>query len=246
MTNSLPVRLDDLIGHITTNHPDGDALAQLSDACRIAMVLDEQADHLIGHFVDRARRSGASWSAIGQHMGVSKQAAQKRFVTGPGDFSLGDADDGKLSRFTGRTKIVLEKGHLTARNLKHSPVEPIHLLHGLAEEPSTLAAKVLESMGVTIEQLHDRVSEALDAPGQGAYATGDIPLSPDSVETLKLTVREALGMGHNYVGTEHLLLGLLAAEGTPAEILGGLGVGHDAAKERVLAALDALMNTKST
>src|SRR6476659_4763319 len=72
------VRLDDLIDAIKKVHTD--ALDQLSDAVIAADHLGEVADHLIGHFVDQARRSGASWSDIGASMGVSKQAAQKRFV----------------------------------------------------------------------------------------------------------------------------------------------------------------------
>src|ERR1700754_74886 len=75
---SYPVRLDDLIDAIKNVHTD--ALEQLSDAVLLAETLDEVADHLIGHFVDQARRSGASWTEIGKSMGVSKQAAQKRFV----------------------------------------------------------------------------------------------------------------------------------------------------------------------
>ena len=73
-----PVRLDDLIDAIKKVHTD--VLEQLSDAVLAADHLGELADHLIGHFVDQARRSGASWTDIGKSMGVSKQAAQKRFV----------------------------------------------------------------------------------------------------------------------------------------------------------------------
>jgi hypothetical protein len=70
-----PLRLDDLIGHVRERHPDGDALPHLSDAVQVSSSLGEVADHLIGHFVDQARRSGASWTEIGEYMGVSKQAA---------------------------------------------------------------------------------------------------------------------------------------------------------------------------
>src|SRR3954471_14418495 len=79
MTDS-PVSLDDLITFVETLHPGGAPLDNLSGAVTVSVNLDEQADALIGHFVDRARRSGASWSDIGAAMGVSKQAAQKRFV----------------------------------------------------------------------------------------------------------------------------------------------------------------------
>src|SRR6058998_2237538 len=82
MTSPLPmtgtVRLDDLIAAIKQVHPD--ELDQLTDAVIAADHLGDVADHLIGHFVDQARRSGASWSDIGRSMGVTKQAAQKRFV----------------------------------------------------------------------------------------------------------------------------------------------------------------------
>src|ERR1700675_3668114 len=82
MTNPVamtgPVRLDDLIDAIKEVHAD--ALEQLTDAVLAADHLGDVADHLIGHFVDQARRSGASWSDIGRSMGVTKQAAQKRFV----------------------------------------------------------------------------------------------------------------------------------------------------------------------
>ena len=102
---SNPVRLDDLIEAIEKVHTD--ALDQLSGAVIAADALGEVADHLIGHFVDRARRSGASWTAIGASMGVSKQAVQKRFVAkggdGPADL---DANQG-FSRFTPRARNVV-------------------------------------------------------------------------------------------------------------------------------------------
>ncbi len=75
-----PVSLDGLIAYVKTLSPEGGPLDNLSDAVSVGAGLDEMSDALIGHFVDRARRSGASWSQIGASMGVSKQAAQKRFV----------------------------------------------------------------------------------------------------------------------------------------------------------------------
>ena len=93
-----PVRLDDLIEAIKKAHTD--ALDQLSDAVLAAEYLGDVADHLIGHFVDQARRSGASWTDIGRSMGVTKQAAQKRFVPkGPGDAPDLDPSQG-FGRFT--------------------------------------------------------------------------------------------------------------------------------------------------
>ena len=99
-----PVRLDDMIEAIKRSRSD--VLDQLADAVMIADHLDEVADHLIGHFVDQARRSGASWTEIGRSMGVSKQAGQKRFVgkhTGESDL---DASQG-FQRFTERARNVV-------------------------------------------------------------------------------------------------------------------------------------------
>src|ERR1700760_3246235 len=94
MTSSpVPVRLDDLIAHVIGREPDADPLQHLSAAVAVSTDLGELADHLIGHFVDQARRSGASWTEIGEYMGVSKQAAQKRFVPRPGPDSVDDGLD---------------------------------------------------------------------------------------------------------------------------------------------------------
>ena len=92
------VRLDDLINAITGVHHD--PLEQLTDAVLAAEHLGEVADHLIGHFVDQARRSGASWTDIGKCMGVTKQAAQKKFVPRPEAATLDPAQG--FARFTHR------------------------------------------------------------------------------------------------------------------------------------------------
>jgi hypothetical protein len=100
---SHPVRLDDLINAIKNVHDE--PLVKLEDAVPTAEALGEIADHLIGHFVDQARRSGASWTDIGRCMGVTKQAAQKRFVPRTEANPL-DGGDG-FNRFTPRTRNVV-------------------------------------------------------------------------------------------------------------------------------------------
>src|SRR3954449_8071915 len=98
-----PVRLDDLISAIKNVHDE--PLAQLEDAVLTAEALGEISDHLIGHFVDQARRSGASWTEIGKCMGVTKQAAQKRFVPRTETSPL-NPNDG-FNRFTPRARNVV-------------------------------------------------------------------------------------------------------------------------------------------
>jgi len=137
MTN--PVRLDDLIEAIKKVHSD--ALEQLSDAVIAADHLGEVADHLIGHFVDQARRSGASWTDIGRSMGVTKQAAQKRFVPkGPGELSDLDPSQG-FSRFTERARNAVMAAQNEAHAARNEEIGPEHLVLGLLNEPEALAAR---------------------------------------------------------------------------------------------------------
>ena len=97
---TFPVPLDNLIAYVKGLHPDSGPLENVSDAFAVSTQLDEQADALIGYFVDQARRSGLSWSQIGGAMGVSKQAAQKRFV--PSASKVSDMMPEPASRFTAR------------------------------------------------------------------------------------------------------------------------------------------------
>ncbi|MCZ9337322.1 ATP-dependent Clp protease ATP-binding subunit, partial [Streptomyces sp. TRM76130] len=98
--------------------------------------LGEVADHLIGHFVDQARRSGASWTDIGRRMGVTRQAAQKRFV--PKESTGPDASEG-FSRYTPRAQNVVMAAHHEARNARNTEGVPEHLVLGLLAEPESFA-----------------------------------------------------------------------------------------------------------
>ena len=126
------VRLDDLIDAIKTVHTD--ALDQLSDAVLAAEHLNDVADHLIGHFVDQARRTGASWTDIGKSMGVSKQAAQKRFVPKAESAPL-DPNQG-FARFTPRARAVVVAAQNHAHEAGNSEITPAHLLTALADDPT--------------------------------------------------------------------------------------------------------------
>src|SRR5246127_3682888 len=110
---SYPVRLDELINAIKQVHAD--ALDQLTDAVLAAETLGEVADHLIGHFVDQARRSGASWTEIGKCMGVTKQAAQKRFVPKVPNIATALDPEAGFGRFTPRARNVV----VEAQNKAH-------------------------------------------------------------------------------------------------------------------------------
>src|SRR5438067_13849545 len=120
-----PVRLDDLIESVKNQHPDSGPLEQLSAAVLVAEQVGEVADHLIGNFVDQARHSGASWAEIGASMGVSKHAAQKRFV--PKEFSGGDA----FARLTERARHALVIEEKVARGVGNDHIDTEQLLLGV-------------------------------------------------------------------------------------------------------------------
>jgi Clp amino terminal domain, pathogenicity island component len=228
--SSSPVRLDDLIAAIEQVHSD--ALDQLSDAVLAADHLGEVADHLIGHFVDRARRSGASWSDIGRSMGVTKQAAQKRFVskTEPADL---DPSQG-FSRFTPRARNVVVAAQNEARAAGNATITPAHLVLGLLSEPEGLAARAIAGQGVAAETVR-RTAVATLPPARDDLPEL-IPFDTQAQQALELTFRQALRLGHNYIGTEHILLALLEAEDGTG-VLAGLGVDRDRAEAAILAAL---------
>ncbi|WP_084507362.1 Clp protease N-terminal domain-containing protein [Nocardia violaceofusca] len=212
------IRLDDLIDGIKLARPD-DVLEQLSDAVVVAGHMSEVADHLIGHFVDQARRSGASWTDIGQSMGVSKQAAQKRFVPKPGDPAM-DPNAG-FARFTPRARNVVMASMEEARRAGNPEIQPEHLVLGLLGEPDSLAAHAIVAKGISLDAVRRVATAALPAAVDEVPAL--IPYTATARKTLELTFREALRLGHNYIGTEHLLLALLEQE-DGSGVLSGLGL----------------------
>ncbi|MBT0770504.1 hypothetical protein KIH74_16285 [Kineosporia sp. J2-2] len=231
--SSSTVRLDDLIQAIKKNHEA--PLDQLSGAVVVGDYLGEVADHLIGHFVDQARRSGASWTEIGASMGVSKQAVQKRFVTKADDGPL-DPKEG-FSRFTPKARDVVGTAHTAARAAGNAHVVPVHLLIGLAGPADSLALKVLATQGVTKERLVEAATALL--PERVDEAPGLIPYDGAAKKVLELTMRTALRLGHNYVGTEHILLAYLEWE-DDAGVLHELGVTRERTETEIGTVLEEL------
>lgn len=233
MTTNQPVRasvrLDDLIEAIKKVHTD--ALEQLQDAVIAADHLGEVADHLIGHFVDQARRSGASWTDIGRSMGVTRQAAQKRFV--PKESADPDPSQG-FERFTPRARNTVMAAHNEAIAARNPEGRPAHLVLGLLAEPEALAAKAITAQGVTLDTVRQAATAAL--PPAAEEVPELVPYGSDAKKVLELTFREALRLGHNYVGTEHILLALLEFENGEG-VLSGLGLTKPATEEYVVAAL---------
>ncbi|MFD6249294.1 Clp protease N-terminal domain-containing protein [Streptomyces roseolus] len=223
----ISIRLDELIEAIKKVHPD--TLDQLSGAVIAADYLGEVADHLIGHFVDQARRSGASWTDIGRSMGVTRQAAQKRFVPKDPDAEKMDPNAG-FARFTPRARAVVVAAQNEAIAARNAETVPGHLALGLLAEPEGLAVLWITSQGVTAEQLREAVTPTL--PPAAEEVPSLLPYDAAAKKVLELTFREALRLGHNYVGTEHILLALLEHE-DGAGVLSGLGLEKAAAERQI-------------
>lgn len=224
MTN--PVRLDDLIEAIKKTRSG--VLDQLSSAVLAADHLGDVADHLIGHFVDQARRSGASWTDIGKSMGVTRQAAQKRFVGKKSDSAPNPEGSQGFERYTLRARNVVLAAQNFARASGNDEIAPVHLVLGLLEDDSGLGPKAIAAQGVSLHAVAKAATAAL--PPQASEVPALIPFDPEARKALELTFREALRLGHDHVGTEHVLLALLEAEGKTG-VLTGAGVDKQAALE---------------
>ncbi|MCX4916097.1 MULTISPECIES: Clp protease N-terminal domain-containing protein [unclassified Streptomyces] len=227
------VRLDDLIDAIKKVHSD--ALDQLQDAVIAADHLGDVADHLIGHFVDQARRSGASWTDIGKSMGVTRQAAQKRFVP-KAEVDL-DPSQG-FGRYTERARKVVMAAHEASKAAGNAEGLPEHLVLGLLSEPDAFAARAITAQGVSLDTVREAATAAL--PPAADEIPELVPYGPAAKKVLELTFREALRLGHNYVGTEHILLALLEFENGTG-VLSGVGVDKAAAEAHIVALLDEIV-----
>jgi hypothetical protein len=226
------LRLDDLIDGLRRAHPD-DVLDQLAGAVVLADHLGEVADHLIGHFVDQARRTGASWTDIGRSLGVTKQAAQKRFVPKtdseptPVDMQQG------FARFTMPARNVVLTANKAALTARQAHIRVEHLVIGLVDEPDTVARAALLDQGVDLAAVRAAAEAALP-PGVDDPPVM-VPFDAGSKKVLELAVRESLRLGLPEIGVEHLLLALLENE-AGIGLLSGAGADKAAVQAFVAAA----------
>ncbi|MEM8903954.1 MAG: ATP-dependent Clp protease ATP-binding subunit [Actinomycetota bacterium] len=138
-----------------------------------------------------------------------------------------------FERFTDRARRVVVLAQEEARLLNHNYIGTEHILLGLIHEGEGVAAKALESLGISLEAVRSQVEEII---GQGgASPSGHIPFTPRAKKVLELSLREALQLGHNYIGTEHILLGLIrAGEGVAAQVLVKLGADLSRVRQQVI------------
>ena len=215
--------LQELIDGVRADSPGDEALFQLSQASKTVCDLEQLSDALLGHFVDQCRRNGHSWSEISGALGVSKQAAHKRFTF----------DAPSSERFTERARTALGHSEREAHRLGHGFVGTEHILLALVSVADGLAARVLDEAGISKSMVEENVLSLIKRGS--ASEEGTLPLTPRAKAVLRRAVEEALRLGHNYVGTEHLLLGLVGdEESVAAKVLLELRASYGVIKERTL------------
>jgi hypothetical protein len=138
-----------------------------------------------------------------------------------------------FERFTDRARRVVVLAQEEARHLDHNYIGTEHILLGLIHEREGIAARALTALGISLEAVRGEVTEIV---GKGAeHPSGHIPFTPRAKKVLELSLREALQFGHNYIGTEHILLGLIReGEGVAAQVLVKLGASFDRVRQQVV------------
>ncbi|MEV0280793.1 Clp protease N-terminal domain-containing protein [Streptomyces sp. NPDC050610] len=207
----LDISLADLITRLDEELPDANELTRISEARLRAQTLSDLGDQLIDHYVSKAKRTGASWTEIGDAIGVSKQAAQQRHTPAP------------FEGFTDLNRHSIVLAQEAARTHKHDFIGTEHLLLGLLGEPRSLAYDVLAAKAESAQRVRDAIEEAMPPAGEKALR-GHIAFRPESKEAIEQARRASADLGHDWIGTEHTLLGLIRVEESPAaQILRDLG-----------------------
>src|SRR5205807_1382998 len=150
-----------------------------------------------------------------------------------------------FERFTDRARRVVVLAQEEARLLNHNYIGTEHILLGLIHEGEGVAAKALEQLGISLEAVRTQVEEII---GQGGSSpSGHIPFTPRAKKVLELSLREALQLGHNYIGTEHILLGLIReGEGVAAQVLVKLGADLSRVRQQVIQLLSGYSGKEAT
>ena len=162
-----------------------------------------------------------------------------------GSTALGASEELMMfERFTDRARRVVVLAQEEAKMLNHNYIGTEHILLGLIHEGEGVAAKALESLGISLDAVREQVQDII---GQGQQQpTGHIPFTPRAKKVLELSLREALQLGHNYIGTEHILLGLIReGEGVAAQVLVKLGADLNKVRQQVIQLLSAATRARS-
>jgi ATP-dependent Clp protease ATP-binding subunit ClpC len=153
-----------------------------------------------------------------------------------GTRAFGKAATAVFERFTDRARMVVVRSQAEARALHHDQITPEHILLGLTGDGAGLAVRALEALGISPDTVREQVEEAIGPrqPGESP-SSGHIPFTPQAKDVLAASPREARALGHGYIGTEHILLGLISAgDGTATQVLTGLGADYTRVRAQVI------------
>jgi hypothetical protein len=235
--------LTELIQTVNDRSADEDALTLVAAAAEVSGEITSKADLLLGHFVEAARHAGRSWAEIGAALGVTKQGAQQRFVDR--DATTPSAEDQLLVGYTVRARASVARAREEAVEMGHNYVGTEHLLLGVLADPAALSVRVLTELGIPADELRRTVMEAAGPRSPREPSGGDALFTPRSRRVLDLTRGESLRLGHNYVGTEHLLIALAAEkDGAGGRVLREHGVDVDRARNEVVRVITAYVASK--
>ena len=226
--------LQELIETVERDAHSAEPLDLLTTASSTVARLEEVGDAVLGHFVDRCRRHGHSWTEISGALGVTKQAAHKRFsFPAP-----------TLERVTDRARRAIDAATEAARALGHNYVGTEHVLLGLFAEPEGLAARALAEAGVDRAAVEAKVLEIV--PRGGEPLLENPPYTPRASLALQAALGEALRLFHNYIGTEHILLALMRdQDGLAARALGELGVSTEGTRSRLVEMVNTMAEQRN-
>jgi Clp amino terminal domain, pathogenicity island component len=225
--------LQDLIQLVETEADDSSPLGRLRAASALAGHLADVGDAALGYFVDQARHTGHSWSQIGDALGVSKQAAQQKQTAR----EASNLRESGLERFTPRARNALSDAQVVAREWGHAYVGTEHLLLALYRDPHGLAALILVESGLGEDQAAATIAQRVKRGAGVPEGDFTLPLTPKVSGVLHAARSASADLGHSYVGTEHLLIGLVRMDGVAREILDRAGFGGEVLDQLVVAKL---------
>ena len=222
MEDSMPT-LEELIGLVEDISPGADPRQSLTDAIIVSGRITDLADDLVGHFVELAREAGATWAEIGECMGVSKQAVQKRFRSGPR--RPGGPTSFFVTRLEENARTVVRRAVAHAHELGSAEVGTEHLVLGIIDDPDCRASRAIVAAGVSLDDVR-----SAETPPRSEMTPrrriGHVPFAPASKKVLELSLREAIrDRGTRRIDTGHILLAVLREKESPgAQAVIGLGL----------------------
>jgi hypothetical protein len=219
----MPITLDALINEVRGGFEEAPALDRLTRAVDLSGQVSELGENLVGFYVDEARQSGATWREIGERLGVSRQAVQKRFI--PSAESKDRA--GFWDRASTELRSAVEAARRQAQARRKTYLGTEHLLLGIIEQPKDHASRVLAACGadpVTLRGAIDgRIGTVTDEP-----LPDETPFTQLALSSLQHALREALRANASSIDTIHLALGLITVgNGVAHDVLVTLGISYE-------------------